>query len=78
MYNIKSVDMYNIKSVCSVFSDAGRDKTQLEKWRSILAQLEYKHQIGLWHSKGILFKDHLYVPEVHPISFVNERMKLTS
>ena len=22
----------------------------------------------IWHSKGIPFKDHLYVPEVHPLT----------
>jgi len=49
-------------------SDTGKDETQVEKLRSILAQLEYKHQVDLWHSKGVPFKDHLYVPEVHPIT----------
>ncbi|XP_065887166.1 uncharacterized protein [Dysidea avara] len=46
----------------------GKDETQVDKLRSILAQLEYKHQIDMWHSKGIPFKDYLYVPEVHPIT----------
>jgi len=51
-----------------VFTVADKDEMQVDKLRSILAQLEYKHQIDLWHSKGIPFKDHLYVPEVHPIT----------
>ena len=51
-----------------VFTVAGKDETQVDKLRSILAQLEYKHQIDMWHSKGIPFKDYLYVPEVHPIT----------
>jgi len=40
----------------------------VEKLRSILAQLEYTHCVNLLHDKGALFKDHLYVPEVHPIT----------
>ena len=35
-----------------------------------MAQLEYIHQINLFHSQGIPFKDHLYVPEIHPITGV--------
>ena len=46
----------------------GKDESLLDKLRSILAQLEYKHQIDHWHSKGVPFKDHLYVPEVHPFT----------
>ena len=36
--------------------------------KSILAQLEYKHQVMLWVSKGMPFNNHLYVPEAHPIT----------
>lgn len=39
-----------------------------EKLRSILAQLDYHHQVNTWHDKGVPFKDHLYVSEVHPIT----------
>jgi len=46
----------------------GKDESKVEKLQSILAQLEYKHQINLWNSKGIPFKHHLYVPEVHPVT----------
>jgi len=46
----------------------GKDETKVEKLRSVLAQLEYKYKINDWHSKGIPFKDHLYVPEVHPLT----------
>ena len=46
----------------------GKDETKVEKLRSILAQLEYAHSVNLLHSKGAHFKDHLYVPEVHPIT----------
>lgn len=48
----------------------GKDETKVEKLRSIMAQLEYKHQTNILSSKGVPFKDHLYVPEVHPITGV--------
>ena len=51
---------------CKYHSLLGKDESLLDKLRSILAQLKYKYQIDLWHSKGVPFKDHLYVPEVHP------------
>ena len=38
----------------------------MEKLRSVLVQLEYKYQVDYWHAQGIPFKDHLYVPEIHP------------
>ena len=47
---------------------SGKDETRVEKFRSVLAQLEYRYQVNDWHSKGIPFKDHLYVPEVHPLT----------
>ena len=28
----------------------------------------YRYQVNDWHSKGIPFKDHLYVSEVHPLT----------
>ena len=34
--------------------------------RSIMAQLEYTYQINTWHTKGVPFKHHVYVPEIHP------------
>ena len=44
----------------------GKDETKTEKFRSILAQLEYSYQVNSYNSEGIPFKKHLYVPEVHP------------
>ena len=38
--------------------------------RSILAQLDYSYQINHWNSVGVPFKDHLHVPEVHPLTGV--------
>ena len=48
----------------------GKDETKAEKLRSILAQLEFQYQINTWQLKGVPFKDHLYVPEVHPVTGV--------
>ena len=45
----------------------GKDETKVEKLRPILAQLEYTYSVNLLHSKGVCFRNHLYVPEVHPI-----------
>ena len=35
---------------------------------SILAQLHYKYEVLEWEKKGVPFKSHIYVPEVHPIT----------
>ena len=48
----------------------GKDKTRIEKFCSLLAQLEYVHQVNDWHSKGVPLKDHVYVPAVHPLTGV--------
>ena len=42
-----------------------KDETTVEKLRSIMVQLEYTYQINSWHAKGVPFKHHVYVPEVH-------------
>ena len=49
-----------------VFHLAGKTESMNEQLKSILAQLEFTYQILLWESKGIAFRTHLYVPEVHP------------
>ena len=36
--------------------------------RSILAQLEYRHQICTWDEKGVPFRTYMYVPEVHKVT----------
>lgn len=38
--------------------------------RSILSQLQYKYEVDSWSAKGVPFKQHMYVPEVHPITGV--------
>ena len=44
----------------------GKDETKPEMLRSILAQLDYQHQVNSWHAQSVEFKDYLYVPEVYP------------
>lgn len=53
-----------------IHSCIGKDETKVEKLHSILAKLEYTHCVNLLNSKGVHFKNHLYVPEVHPITGV--------
>ena len=38
--------------------------------RSVLAQLEFAHNIKSWDEQGVPFRTHLYVPEVHPLTGV--------
>ena len=38
------------------------------KLKSILAQMDYVHQIQTWQSSGIPFNLYMYVPEKHPIT----------
>ena len=47
---------------------SGRDETDVEKLRSILAQLEFSMTIKEWDQKGVPFYQYLYVPEKHPIT----------
>ena len=60
--------MASVLSNCTFY--IGKDETRAEKLRSILAQLEFHHQINTWQLKGVPFRDHLYVPEVHPVTGV--------
>ena len=41
-------------------------ETKEDKLRSILAQLEFKYQVLEYEERGVPFRTHLYVPEVHP------------
>ena len=36
--------------------------------RSILAQLEFTYTVRQYDDSGVLFRTHLYVPELHPDS----------
>lgn len=38
--------------------------------KSILAQLEFQYEILEWEKRGIPFRSHVYVPEVHPLTGV--------
>lgn len=30
--------------------------------------MEFNHQVNHWAEKGVPFKTHLYVPEIHPVT----------
>ena len=45
-----------------------KDETKADKLRSILAQLEYKHQVTTWNEHGVPFCTYMYIPETHPIT----------
>ena len=50
---------------------ADAEETTIEKLRSILAQMEYTYQVCTWDAKGVLFRTHMYVPEIHPVTEAN-------
>ena len=44
------------------------DETRPQQLRSILAQLEFRFQVCQWEDNGVPFRQHIYVPEIHPIT----------
>lgn len=56
--------MHSIKNKIYV----GKTETQTDQLKSILSQLHYKYLVEQYEAKGISFRSHLYVPEVHPIT----------
>lgn len=47
----------------------GKTETDVEKLKSILAQMEYNYRIQQYHEElGVQFRTHMYVPERHPIT----------
>ena len=46
----------------------GMTESLEDKLRSIIAQLEFHFIIDEWEKKGVPFRMHLYVPEIHPIT----------
>lgn len=46
----------------------GKTESLEDQLRSIVAQLEFRFVINEWEKKGVPFRTHLYVPEMHPIS----------
>ena len=46
----------------------GKSETITDMMRSILAQLEFKYQILEWERKGVPFRQHLYILEIHPVT----------
>ena len=49
-----------------IHADADKTETLTEMLRAILAQREFTYIVNEWHRKGVPFKDHLYVSEIHP------------
>lgn len=46
----------------------GKSETTAEKLKSILAQLHYKYLVLQYEAKGVNFRSHFYVPDIHPIT----------
>ena len=40
----------------------------MEKLRSILSQLQYRHDVAEWEKFDVPFRSHIYVPETHPLT----------
>ena len=49
-----------------IYCTTGKSETKVDMLRSVLAQLDYTHQVNHWDSLGVPFKTHLHVPEQHP------------
>ena len=45
-----------------------KTETLEEMLRSILAQLHYAKSVIEWDGKGVPFRTHAYVPEIHPVT----------
>jgi hypothetical protein len=46
----------------------GKEETQVEMFRSVLAQLEFTYIVQKYDASGVPFTTHLHVPEVHPLT----------
>ena len=46
----------------------GKSETVVEKLKSVLSQLYYKYLILRYEAKGVKFRSHQYVPDIHPIT----------
>lgn len=69
VYEAKHLDAPVFYRVCTciLLFYVNVDKTETSMMlRAILAQREFTYIVNEWHRKGIPFRDHLYVPEVHP------------
>ena len=48
----------------------GKSESDVEMLKSIISQLDYQYLILEWEKKGVQFRSHVYVPEVHPLTGV--------
>lgn len=53
---------------CMCVGQTLQQETRVDKLRSILAQLEFAYVVSDFDQRGVLFRTHLHVPEVHPIT----------
>lgn len=49
-----------------MFLILGNKEEDVDKLRSILSQFEFAYTVRDYDNKGIPFRTHLHVPEVHP------------
>ena len=62
-----SYNLRNCHSVMLCLVDC-YPETPTESLRSILAQLEYAYVVREYVKQGVQFDQHLYVPEMHPVT----------
>ena len=63
-----AVYMYMYMQVLITCIFLGKKEDLVDMLRSILAQLEYCHQVCTWDEKGVPFRTYMYVPEVHTVT----------
>ena len=63
---IRTIEVKHLCIIIILLLTVDKDETRVDKLRSILSQWEFKYQVDSWHAQGVPFKEHLYVPEVHP------------
>lgn len=69
MCNYECICTLCMKQACVCLCiQTGKTETPVEMLRSILAQLHYQYEVLEWAKKGVPFRSHLYVPEVHPLT----------
>lgn len=64
------MSMKNYPCIATWSIITGKTETEVEMLRSILSQLQYKHDILQWEIQGVPFCSSLYVPEDHPVTGV--------
>ena len=71
MYIVYRIHTHSQLCVCQIGREilpVGRTETPVDMLRSILAQLHFQHDVLQFEKKGVPFRSHMYVPEVHPLT----------